>query len=151
MIDTYLRIEDGSNWSHPSAVNKIRVRVDKAFYKDINGNFQQDLRDLLITDVAACRIQLLNILGTPIGTEEFEPNYGSNLPFRLMDPINDLTAFLIRQDVFAAIKTWMAGRVIISPASDIIAYPDNDFYAINLDYQITRSQAIDSFGFHVLR
>lgn len=151
MVSTYLRIDDASKWAHEVASGAIKVRTNTPFARDVNSMFGIK-GPLLVDNEEAVNLQILNILGTPIGSEDFEPTYGSNLPFRLFENITDTMAFLIEQDTITALRTWMYNRIrLIQPGTEVVPYIEEDCYIVNIRYQIVSTQHISDFGFKLLR
>lgn len=152
MVDGVIRVEDEAKWPHIYSVGKARFRTKEPFSLDINPDFALDENQLLVEDEVAVKKQILNILGTPIGTEDFMPRYGSNLPYRLFDFINEITAHLMYLDTVAALETWMANRIrLLTPGTDIIPTLDEDGYTINLSYVILTNRVTTQFQFEMLR
>lgn len=151
MGSTVIRIEDAANWSHGSAAGAIKVKTKEPFARDINALFGVQ-GPIIIDNEEAIKLQILNILGTTIGTEDFEPTYGSNLPYRLFEPISDIMSFLIEQDTISALRTWMGDRInLLYPGTEVVPYMDEDCYVVNIRYQIISSGHISDFGFKLLR
>jgi len=154
MPDTVIRVDSESPWPHEYIAGKVRFRSKEPFSLDINADYGQTTDSLLIEDQLAVRGQMLTILGTPLGSEEFEPSFGSNLPYRIMDPINDVNAWLCTQDTIGALRIWMGGRIkIIQPGSQIYPLDEGagDGYGINLIYEIIRSRMTTNFNFQIVR
>lgn len=153
-IDTIIRIDEQSKWPHEYVAGRIRFRTKEPFSLDINADYTLDDQQLVIEDEKAVRGQILNLLGTPLGTEDFLPTYGSNLPYRIMEGINDITAWLCTQDTIGAINAWMANRVrIIQPGSEVVPLDElyGEGYGINLVYEIIQSRVMSNFNVQVLR
>lgn len=166
MVSTVLRIDDGNKWSHPIAAGAIKVKVSQPFARDLNAMYgiketllvsdatttRKLRKSILVDDELAIKIQMLNILGTPLGSEDFEPTYGSNLPFRLFEAITDTTAFLIENDTIDALRAWMRDRIsIVYPGTEVIANEEEDCYIVNITHEIVRTGQISELGFKLLR
>lgn len=153
-IDTVIRIDENGKWPHEYVAGRIRFRSKDPFSLDINADYTLDDQQLIIEDEKAVRGQILNLLGTPLGTEDFLPNYGSNLPYRIMEGINDTTAWLATNDTIGAINTWMRSRVrVIQPGSEVFPLDETfgEGYGINLIYEIIQSRIVSNFNVQVLR
>ncbi len=151
MVSTYIRIDDAAKWSHEMASGAIRVKTKGPFARDVNALYRVS-GNILVDNEAAIQLQILNILGTPIGTEDFEPLYGSNLPLRLFEPITDTMAFLISNDTIDALRSWMFDRIrLIYPGTEVVPYKEEDCYIVNIKYEIIASQHVSDFGFKLLR
>lgn len=125
------------------------------YFIDINSNYRLDLKGLIIYDEDVIRNQISNILATPLGSDAFEPTYGSNLPYRIHDPITDATAFLLYNDTIDAIGNWMRSKITVLPAQSYVrpidGDPDNDGYEINLIYYNNTTKAIAAYNGFILR
>ena len=124
------------------------------YFVDINTEFDTQNPTLLYED-SAIRSQIKNILSTPIGTEDFEPEYGSNLPFRLFEPITPVTSWLIENDTLIAVNRWMAGRISLS-RNDCSVQPLEfnqglDGYYIRMRYRNVRTNVVTTWQFSVYR
>lgn len=153
-VDTVIRIDEEGKWPHEYIAGRVKFRTKEPFSLDINADYSFDTNPLLVEDKVAVRGQILNLLGTPLNTEDFLPGYGSNLPYRIMEPINDINAWLCTQDTIGAINRWMSHRVrIIQPGSEIYPLDEGvgDGYGINLIYEIIESRTVTNFQMQMLR
>lgn len=151
MVAQHIRIDDGSLWKHETAVGSIKVKTKQPFARDVNALYGVS-GALLVDDDQAVQLQMLNILGTPTGTEDFEPNYGSLLPFHLFEPITDTQAFLIEQDTITALRVWMFDRItLVYPGTEVVPFIEEDCYFVNIRYQIVGVPHTSDFGFKLLR
>ena len=140
----------------PGGLN-IPRKID-IYYIDINVSFRyQDLQGLIVYDEDVVKRMVANILATPIGSDHFEPTFGSNIPYRLMDPISDKTSWLLYQDSIGALNTWLEERRIITlhkPACyvrPIDNNPDLEGYEIQMTYTIIKSSVVAQFNSFLLR
>lgn len=87
-------------------------RVRRAFIIDVNVEFASgNPSDLIITDASAIEQEVLNVILTPIGTDEHEPTYGSQVPFLVYDPVTPTTARAMRTTILSAVKRWLRDRI----------------------------------------
>ncbi len=125
------------------------------YFIDINSNYRMDQKGLIIYDEDVIKNQIANILATPLGSDHFEPTYGSNLPYRIHDPVTNSTAFLLYNDTIDAISKWMRSKITVLPAQSFVRPidndPDNDGYEIRLIYYINNTKAIASYDGFILR
>lgn len=124
----------------------------KLFFIDLNNGHPEDARGDILTEERALRAQCINILSTPLGSEPFEPEYGSLLPYRLFEPINQRTAWMIENDTIIALTRWMRGRLHI-PREQCFVRPieNEDGYYIQLNAQVLRSRAVVEWNISVYR
>ena len=152
MVDGVIRVDEQPKWPHLYSVGKQRFRLKEPFSLDINASYGLDKYQLLVQNEVSVKKQILNILGTPTGTEDFMPLYGSNLPYRLFDFINDISAHFMYLDTIQALNTWMKGRIqLLSPQTQIVPLATEEGYEINLVYKILISQQTTEFQFEMLR
>lgn len=134
-----------------------RVTKLNIYYIDINSQYKVDTKGLIVYDEDVTNMQIANIFATPIGSDDFEPTFGSNLPYRLYDPINDVTSYLMYNDTIAALTKWMQnpGRLVINlPTSYVRPInndPDNEGYEIKISYSLPNVPALKFFHGLMLR
>ena len=137
----------------PGGLN--RTKKLNTYYIDINSEYSVNQKGLIVYDTDAIKNQISNILATPLGSDHFEPTFGSNLPYRLYDPITSGTAFLIYNDTIGAVSRWMGDRIAVNQALTIVRPMDNDpdseGYEIRMPYQILFNKVIAEFSAFVLR
>ena len=148
----FLRVDDQNKWMHEIVVGQRKFRTKQFYSIDVNSNFGSDRNGILINDERAYHLQILNILGTPIGSEEGLPTYGSDLEELLFEPMNQTTAKLIEISSITALHTWMYPRLwVIQPGTYIIPYYDDDAYLVNIRYEITSQRITSEFNFQLVR
>ena len=129
------------NYSLNSFTSKAPV-----FFSDINTNFMVNSATLIVTGKSAHDNKISNILTTPLGSDPFEPLFGSLLPFRLHEPINSFTAELIRQDSIEAINKWMFGTVsIFLNQTNVYELSTEEGYSIFLPFSYEDTGTIQNF------
>lgn len=87
-------------------------RSRRTFITDVNVEFaSNNPRDLTLGDADAVEQEVLNVILTPIGTDEHEPTYGSQVPLLTFDPVTPSTARAIRTTINSAVRRWLRDRV----------------------------------------
>jgi phage baseplate assembly protein W len=104
----------------PSATARSGA-VRRPTYQDINGMFGVNSHDLVVTEARAINIQIRNVLLTPIGSEPFEPEFGSRVPFLLWDPLNAMTAWRLESQTYVALERWMPHLQVVRRLTKVIA------------------------------
>lgn len=145
------------NASIPSSLhpNLTVLPAVPRFFIDVNSSFGESNDELVIED-AAIKKQIINILSTPLSSDDFEPEYGSNLPFRLLDPVLPSTAWMIENDTIESVNRWMAKRISLA-RGDCYVQPldvgqgDIEGYYIRLKYSILRTRAVTTWQFSVYK
>lgn len=124
------------------------------FYKDLNRAFKNeaDIKPLLVTDLDAIQGQMVNILATTQGSEWFMPDYGSLLPYRLGEPMNIETAFLLEEDTALALNKWMGNHITVYMNGVIVTpYYEENYYDIEIPYFPKFSMVGTIFNFRAYR
>lgn len=145
-----------SDWLLHSARPNIKATITPAKIKfrdvDCDYGLNRAHSALLIDNNLAITNHIKNLLSTPIGTEDFEPGYGSNLPYRIMDPINIYSAFHIETDIIVALITWMSDRIrVILSDSYVIPLESDDGYLIQITYVNVNDSSAGLFRQEVIR
>ena len=108
-------------------------------YRDVNPNYGQSKYGELVTDVLAINASIENILGTELETRVMLPEFGSSLRHLLFEPMNRETAFQIYTETIIAVQRWEPRVNIIQSESTVLDYPDENYYEVNLVYEIIRN------------
>lgn len=145
-----------SDWMlHSSRPNiKSTIIPAKIKFRDVDCDYglNRSHSALLVDNNLAITNHIKNLLSTPIGTEDFEPGYGSNLPYRIMEPINIYSAFSIETDTIIAIIKWMSDRIrIVLSDSFVEPLPSEDGYLIQISYINVNDETTGLFKQEVIR
>lgn len=128
-------------------VNSPRLRplTERVVHiRDVNMEIGQNTDPLIVGDRAAILQQIMNVLGVRPGEEQFEPTFGSFLPYRLFEEVSERTAFLIRFDTIEALRTFMTSKIVVLlPQCDIKEMADGDGYSVLLAYRDLRRGEIE--------
>jgi phage baseplate assembly protein W len=110
------------------------------YYSDFMGNF--DFHPLTgdiarVTNEAAVKSALKNILFTGVGEVPYEPLYGSQIRALLFDPATEQTASILSDEIRTAIENH-------EPRVDLIdiriaPYPDQNAYELTITFTIINS------------
>lgn len=146
-----------ADWLHGPRPNLISVKPTRTpQFRDINSHYGTagDRYGLLVEDDEAIRKQMLNVLGTPLGSDDLEPSYGSRFPWRLYEPISPFTTYLLETDTVLALSRWMRGVIqLVIPGAEVIALPEDvgDGYMVSIPYLRVRDRRPGVGSFEVLR
>lgn len=150
-MNDLIRVDTVSPFPREYRTPTQRTLSYEAYYRDINNQWARGV-DALTEDEAAAKRQIDNLLGTPRRTEHFEPTYASDLPFRIMEPITPMMAYLIETDTFLAIWTWMRDRISLDyTRSRIVPLDEADGYLVDLRYYIIKTSRLVTYKFEILR
>jgi hypothetical protein len=96
--------------------------------KQADGDIQKDI------DFAAVKNSIVNILSTTPGERRMNPNFGSSLTRYLFEPVNDITANKIGNEIFDSITRY-DDRVVLNKVH-VHSNHDKNQYEIVIDYSI---------------
>lgn len=121
---------------------------------DLNNDYGESSTELRLVGKDTIKAQIRNILSTPLGSEAFEPEYGSLLPFRLFEPLTEFTAWQIENDTVSAVTRWMASRINVHRSqcsAQAFEREDASGYYIKLVYSEIETGEVVTYGFFVSR
>lgn len=102
-------------------------------YSDINLFLGEKSPNTLVTDADAVNQNILMAVTTPIRSKWFRPRLGSNIPNYLFDPVDQITASKIQQEIMTLLPRNGEYRVVIESAT-VIAVPDEQLYYVSITY-----------------
>jgi phage baseplate assembly protein W len=123
----------------------------KVFYSDYDGRFTRAsdgdvTRD---TDVQAILNSLSNILLTFQGERRMLPTFACNISYLLFEPIDEITARLIAENIIDAIRVW-EDRINIT-GFDIEPLYDQNSYRCRLKFTVVGSDQVETVDFILTR
>lgn len=121
------------------------------FYSDFSGVFtkQSDGDIERNTDLDAIFNSISNIILTVQGERRFIPTFASAVKKLLFEPIDEITARLIAENLIESIKIWEP-RVDIT-SMDIQPLYDQNAYKCRLNFTIVGSDQIEAVDFILTR
>jgi len=125
--------------------------IEKSFYTDYDGDFtkQADGDVQKDIDVDAIFNSIKNILLTVQGERRMLPTFASNIKHLLFEPIDEITARLIAENLIDAIRIW-DDRIDIT-GFDIEPLYDQNAYRCRLNFTIVGSDNIETIDFILTR
>lgn len=125
------------------ADNYTQTDRQKEFYSDILSdlNPHPQTGDIVrYVNENAVKRSLRNLIRTNTGERLFAPTLGGNINKFLFEPLDDITATSIREQVTQTISNHEPRCKLISV--DVIPRTEIDGYIINVNYMIINSQAV---------
>jgi phage baseplate assembly protein W len=113
--------------------NKIEAATPY-FLWDVNIVFSRSRSDFIVNDSDAIKIMIANVLFTIPGERVFEPEFGSDLPFLLHEPMNDITAWRIENASYRALSRWIPYIRVDRPNSRVVPDYDRGVYKASIPY-----------------
>jgi len=125
--------------------------ADKAFWADFDDSFtrQSDGDIQKDTDVSAIFNSINNIILTIQGERRMLPTFASNVSQLLFEPIDDITARTIAENLIDSIRIW-EDRIEIT-GFDIEPRYDENFYRCRLKFVIIGSDEVETIDFILTR
>lgn len=125
--------------------------AEVSFYSDYDGDFtkQSDGDVQRDTDVNAIFNSIRNIILTVQGERRMLPTFASNIAHLLFEPIDEITARMIAENLIEAIKIW-ENRINIT-GFDIEPMHDDNSYRCRLNFIIATSDDIETVKFILAR
>jgi len=116
---------------------------DDSFEKQSDGDVQKDI------DVQAIFNSLKNIILTIQGERRMLPTFASNLAQLLFEPVDDVTARQIAENLLSAIQIW-EDRIDVT-GFDIEPMHDQNQYRCRLKFTIVGSDEVETIDFVLTR
>lgn len=122
-----------------------------SFYSDYDGSFvkQADGDVKKDTDVDAIFNSITNIILTIQGERRMLPTFASNIKHLLFEPIDEISARLIAENMLDAINIW-ENRISVT-GFDIEPLYDNNSYRCRLNFNIVGSTEVETVNFILTR
>jgi phage baseplate assembly protein W len=117
-------------------------------YSDINLESATIGSRDLVYNVSAIRLNLFNIFYTNPEDRLFMPAFGLNIEALLFEPMDDTTAFYIRNALINGIKQWEPNIVINESQTGVFPDEVNQVYKIVFVYTIP-GVAVDTLKFNM--
>lgn len=109
--------------------------TEETSFSDVNLFTGQNDRRTLVTQVDAINQNIMMILDTPIRSKWWRPRVGCMIPFFLFEPMDDLTASKIKQEMLTVLETNGETRVTILAAVVLPNY-EQQYYFVELQYEV---------------
>jgi phage baseplate assembly protein W len=115
---------------------------------DVNSNYAPgNTAPELALDLVAVNNSIENILSTPIGSRPMQRDYGSQLYYFLMEPIDAKTEEDIRVSIIQALAKWEPRILIDKKQTSVTKLLDNSGYDVQVFYQLIVPTANGSVQF----
>lgn len=116
-----------------SPTNKF-VGAKPNYLWDINLQYSRSRGEFIVYDNKAVQLMIANVLFTIPGERVFEPEFGSNLPFLLQEPMNEITAWKIENESYIALQRWIPYILVDRRNALVIPNYDAGRYSVRLPY-----------------
>lgn len=85
------------------------------------------------------------ILGTAYGERFFNPAFGSSLPYKIFETINESSGEQLIDDIVGQLKRWEDRIVILERQIELKINPDENYIILNIPYIIKRTGKSSKF------
>ncbi len=117
--------------------------VDENYSRQQDGDMQKDV------DVAAIFNSLRNIILTIQGERRMLPTFATNIWGLIFEPIDEITARLIAENLLEAIQVW-ENRIDVT-GFDIEPRPDDNFYRCRINFTVLGRDDVQTIDFVLTR
>jgi len=116
---------------------------DENFTRQADGDVQKDI------NVDAIFNSITNIIMTVQGERRMLPTFASNIKYLIFEPIDEMTARMIAENIVEAIKIWES-RIEIT-GFDIQPLYDQNSYRCRLKFIVLGSEEVETVNFILTR
>ena len=112
------------------------MRIPNRIYSDIDMSFAETSTGDIAKkfDVNSVKQALKNLIFTRKGERPFFPEYGTDIPYILFEPIDDFTAEVLKDALLNAIRNFEP-RVRVT-ALEIVPLPDQNSYQMTMEFYV---------------
>jgi len=116
---------------------KVVGTDDKPIFTDLDPNLTRSFKtgDIIVSkNDGAVRVSVKNLLSTAYGERLFQPEIGCAIRNLLFEPIDAITTFELKDRIIQTIRNHEPR--IDNLLVDVVAYPDQNHYVVNIEYSI---------------
>lgn len=107
------------------------VRQNPIYYKDLNANWTQDRKPLVVTETDALLQKLESVLTVLVGEEHHEPTFGTELPWLLFEGLTPRTVYRMEGATIRAVGEFMSTEISLLH-SECLIEPLEEEDAVNV-------------------
>ena len=130
-----------------SVAKKMLLEGDN-FY-DLNTFYYSQSPIILVQDLDIINGEIYNVATTKIGEEWWEPTYGSNIPNRIFDPMNNVTAWHLEHDLHDALILWVPQIIINQALTRAVPRFSERCYDLTVVYSVVTYSSTFTFQFQI--
>ncbi len=110
------------------------IQFPPTILNDVNLLYSMTSEDFLISGLAVIENMFYNVCYTPIGSRVYEPEFGSNIPALIHEPLIQETATYIEIELFSAAKRWVPYVSVVFKQTYVVPYPDLYLFKTYINY-----------------
>lgn len=136
-----------------SDANKKAIITSRdVLYSDFDLSFLKhpNTKDVtILKDIDAVKQSVKNLVLTARGERPFQPLLGSNIRALLFEPVDDFTAFDIKEEVEITLKNFEPRARILN--IDVVSEPDNNRFRLSIEFQMITNLETGTASFYLER
>ena len=136
-----------------SDANKKAIITSRdVLYSDFDLSFLKhpNTKDVtILKDIDAVKQSVKNLVLTARGERPLEPLLGSNIRTLLFEPVDDFTAFDIKEEVAITLQNFEPRARILN--IDVVSEPDNNRFRLSIDFQMITNLQTGTASFYLER
>ena len=136
-----------------SDANKKAIITGRdVLYSDFDLSFLKhpNTKDItILKDIDAVKQSVKNLVLTARGERPFQPLLGSNIRSLLFEPVDDFTAFDIKEEVEITLKNFEPRARILN--IDVVSEPDNNRFRLSIEFQMITNLETGTASFYLER
>lgn len=123
----------------------------RVIFSDINYETAAMASNELSYNLKAIGQSLMTILSTYKAQRLFHPTFGSNLEMYLFDPVDELTASNIKNEIIEALTTWEKRVLVTSRSVTVTALFDEEAYFVDIRYAVPELEEESNITFNLAK
>lgn len=136
-----------------SDANKKAIITSRdVLYSDFDLSFLKhpNTKDVtILKDIDAVKQSVKNLVLTAKGERPFQPLLGSNIRRLLFEPVDDFTAFDIKEEVQTTLQNFEPRVKILN--IDVVSEPDNNRFRLSIEFQMITNLETGTASFYLER
>lgn len=136
-----------------SDANKKAIITSRdVLYSDFDLSFLKhpNTKDVtILKDIDAVKQSVKNLVLTARGERPFQPLLGSNIRRLLFEPVDDFTAFDIKEEVQTTLQNFEPRVKILN--IDVVSEPDNNRFRLSIEFQMITNLETGTASFYLER
>ena len=136
-----------------SDANKKAIITSRdVLYSDFDLSFLKhpNTKDVtILKDIDAVKQSVKNLVLTARGERPFQPLLGSNIRQLLFEPVDDFTAFDIKEEVQMTLANFEPRVKVLN--IDVVSEPDNNRFRLSIEFQMITNLETGTASFYLER
>lgn len=134
------------------ASKKAAITSREVLYSDFDLSFLKhpNTKDVtILKDIDAVKQSVKNLILTAKGERPFQPLLGSDIRKLLFEPVDDFTAFDIKEQVQNTLQNFEPRVRVLN--IDVVSEPDNNRFRLSIEFQMITNLETGTASFYLER